>query len=194
MRNGLATLIACLLIFPEIASADRYHSAFRDAMPPAAIAAPGHGNGPAASTARRHRPPKIGPESFAKRFKLKPEHRRKPVQPIDPGHKPGKPDRPPFHGRPHYWWPATTTVVKEVPTVIIVQPPPPAVPEPPEPKEVWVPPVIGTRTEPGFWDYGVRKVWMGDHWRYEQDVTRKTWVPESQVQYVQQAGHWKMVE
>ena len=194
MRNGLAALIIGLLIFPEIASADRYHPAFRGAIPPAAIAAPGHGNGPSASTARRHGLPEIGRPPHAKRFTAKPGRRGKTIRPISPGLRPGKPNRPPFHGRPHYWWPTTTTVVKEVPTVIIVQPPPPAEPEPTKPKEVWVPPITGTRTEPGYWDYGVRRVWMGDHWRYEQDVTSKTWVPESQVRYVQQAGYWKVVE
>ena len=194
MRTGLATLIICLLILPVNASAGRYHSAFRGAIPPAAIAVPGHGKSPAVSTTRRHGQLKIGRHPLKKRFKAKPGTRRKPVHPIYPGHKPGKPNRPPFHGRPHYWWPATTTVVKEVPTVIIVQPPPPAAPEPPKPKEIWVPPVLGLRTEPGYWDYGVKKIWMGDHWRYEQDVTSKTWVPESQVKYVQQAGYWKVVE
>jgi hypothetical protein len=91
-------------------------------------------------------------------------------------------------------WPATTTVVKEAPTIVIVNPPPPAESPPPEPQKIWVPPVMGIRTEPGYWDYGVKKRWMGDHWRYEQDVTRKTWVPEAQVEVVKQAGYWKLAE
>ena len=116
----------------------------------------------------------------------------KPVHPIYPGHKPG---RPPIHDRPRYWWPVTNTVVQEPPTIIIVNTPPAAEPPaPPEPEKVWVPPVMDTRTEPGYWDYGVKKVWMGDHWRYEQDVEDKTWVPESQVQYVKQEGYWEFVQ
>ena len=194
MRNGLVVLIICLFLCPGIASADRFHSAFRGAMPPAAIAVHGHGNGPAASMKRQHWQPRLGRHPLAKPAHAKPGYRGKPVHPIHPGHKPGKPHRPPFHGRPHYWWPTTTTVVKEVPTVIIVQPPPPDLPKPPKPKEVWVPPVLGLRTEPGYWDYGVRKVWMGDHWRFEQDVTSKTWVPESQVRYIKQAGYWEVAE
>ena len=53
---------------------------------------------------------------------------------------------------------------------------------------------MDVRTEPGYWDYGVKKMWMGDHWRYEQDVTQKKWVPASQVEYVKQAGYWKVAE
>lgn len=115
----------------------------------------------------------------------------KPVHPIYPGDKPGRPG----HGRPGYWWPAGRTVVQEIQPVIIVNNPPPAEPAPaPELEKMWVPPVMDTRTEPGYWDYGIRKVWMGDHWRFEQDFTDKTWVTESQVEYVKQEGYWKIVE
>jgi len=127
------------------------------------------------------------------RFPSKPEHRPEPARPgFKPPHhhKPGRP----IHIRPRYGWPTTTTVVKEVPTIVIVNPPPPADPPPPKPREIWVPPVMGVRTEPGYWDYGVKKKWMGDHWRYEQDVTQKTWVPAAQVEYVKQAGYWKLAE
>jgi hypothetical protein len=104
-------------------------------------------------------------------------------------------NRPPRRGRLRHWGPTTTTtVVKESPTIVIVNPPPAEEPPPPEPRKTWVPPVMGIRTEPGYWDYGVKKVWMGDHWRYEQDFTEKTWVPASQVKYVKQAGYWKVAE
>jgi hypothetical protein len=123
-------------------------------------------------------------------------HGGKPVQPIYPGDKPGRPG----HGRPEndlprYWWPAATTVVREVQPVIIVNNPPPEAPATPFPAEkVWVPPVMGTRTEPGYWDHGIKKVWMGDHWRYEQDFEERKWVPETQVTVVEQEGYWKFVE
>jgi len=125
------------------------------------------------------------------RLRLHPGSPGKPVHPIYPGYKPGKPGR----GRPGYGWPASTTVVREFQPIIIVNNPPPLVPAPaPEPEEVWVPPVMDTRTEPGYWDYGVKKVWMGDHWRYEQDHEERIWVPASQVRYVKQEGYWKPVE
>ena len=112
----------------------------------------------------------------------------KPVHPIYPGYKPG-------HGRPVYWWSASTTVVQETPPIIIVNNPPPAAPAPPpEAEKVWVPPVMDTRIEPGYWDYGIKKAWMGDHWRYEQDHDERIWVPESLVKYVKQEGYWKTVE
>ncbi|MCB2147073.1 MAG: hypothetical protein KQI81_11405 [Deltaproteobacteria bacterium] len=122
------------------------------------------------------------------RLPVNPGYPGKPVHPIYPGYKPG-------HGRPVYWWPAGSTVVREPPTIIIVNNPPPAAPAPPpEPEKMWVPPVMDTRTEPGYWDYGIRKIWMGDHWRYEQDLDERIWVPESQVKYVKQEGYWKTVE
>jgi hypothetical protein len=101
--------------------------------------------------------------------------------------------RPDRYGRryPRYWWPASTVVVRKTrPIVVINVPPPPA----PEPKKVWVPPVMGTRTQPGFWDYAIRKVWMGDHWLFTQDFLKRTWVPPYQVEYVKQEGYWKIVE
>lgn len=125
------------------------------------------------------------------RRSLHPGSPGKPGHPIYPGYKPGRPG----HGRPGYWWPASTTVVREIQPIIIVNNPPPVVPAlPPEPEEVWVPPVMDTRTEPGYWDYGVKKVWMVDHWRYEQDHEERIWVPASQVRYVKQEGYWKPVE
>ena len=121
-----------------------------------------------------------------------------------PGHRPGKPGHPIYPGYRPPWpgqgplpspWPATTTIVREVQPVIIVNTPPAAdPPAPPEPQKVWVPPVMDTRVEPGYWDYGIRKVWMGDHWRYEQDFDRPTWVPEREVRYVRQEGYWSIVE
>ena len=114
----------------------------------------------------------------------------KPAHPIYPGYKPGRPG----HGHPGYGWPASTTVVREIQPIIIVPPPPVTPAPPPEPEEIWVPPVMDTRTEPGYWDYGVKKEWMGDHWRYEQDHEERIWVPASQVRYVKQEGYWKPVE
>ena len=117
-------------------------------------------------------------------------HPVKPVHPIHPGDKPHKPGYRP----PGYWWPATRTVVRETETIVIVTTPAPTEPPPPQPQEIWVPPVMGTRAEPGYWDYGVKKIWMGDYWRYEQDLDAKVWVPESEVQYVKQAGYWTVAE
>ena len=125
------------------------------------------------------------------RLPVHPGYPGKPVHPIYPGYKPGRPG----HGRPAYWWPASTTVVRETQPIIIVNNPPPAAPAPlPEPEKVWVPPVMGTRTEPGYWDYGIKKLWMGDHWRYEQDHEERVWVPEAQVKIVKQEGYWKTVD
>lgn len=100
------------------------------------------------------------------------------------------------HYRPKYRWPGgPPTVVREIQPIVILTPAPSQEPPPPpEPQKVWVPPVMGTRTEPGYWDYGIRKVWMGDHWRYEQDVDQPIWVPERQVEVVKQEGYWKIVE
>lgn len=99
------------------------------------------------------------------------------------------------HGSHTYWRPIRTTVVREIQPIIIVNYPPPAEPTPPpEPQKTWVPPVMGTRTEPGYWDYGIRKQWMGDHWRYEQDFEDKIWVPEAQVAVVKQEGYWQIIE
>ena len=53
---------------------------------------------------------------------------------------------------------------------------------------------MGTRIEPGYWDYGIRKVWMGDHWRYEQDIDQPRWVPERMVEAVKEEGYWKILE
>jgi hypothetical protein len=118
----------------------------------------------------------------------------KPVHPIYPGHKPGKPGHGhPGKHRPRYWWPSSTTVVREVQPIIIVNNPAPPAPAP-EPEKIWVPPVMGTRTEPGYWDHGIKKIWMGDHWRYEQDFETRKWVPEAQVAVVEQEGYWKIVE
>lgn len=140
---------------------------------------------------QKHPSNRLGRHRFPERLPYHPKHPGKPVHPIYPGTKPGKPG---YH-RPIYWWPATRTVVRETETIIIVSPPPPTEPPaPPEPQKVWVPPVMDTRTEPGYWDYGVKKIWMGDHWRYEQDAENKVWVPASQVPYVKQAGYWKFVE
>jgi len=86
-------------------------------------------------------------------------------------------------------------VVRETQPIIIVYNPPPVAPAPPPtPQRIWVPPVLDTRSEPGYWDYGVKKVWMGDHWRYEQDHEKRVWVPASQVKYIKQEGYWKPVE
>ena len=131
----------------------------------------------------RFRPPSRRP--------MKPGSFSKPVHPIYPSAKPGRPG----HGRPGYWWPAGTTVVREVQPIIIMTNPPAVAPAPPpDPEEVWVPPVVDTRTQPGYWDYGVKKMWMGDHWRYEQDHEQRIWVPAAQVKYVRQEGYWKPVE
>lgn len=107
----------------------------------------------------------------------------------DSGRRPYRPG----HGRPPWVWPAASTVVRETRTIVIVAPPVEAPTPPPEPQYVWIPPVMETRTEPGYWDYGVKKIWMGDHWRFEQNVREKTWVPPAQVTVVKQAGYWQPV-
>lgn len=115
----------------------------------------------------------------------------KPVHPIVPGHKPDRPG----NGYPRHGWTGSTSVVREVqPIVIVNAPPPEPISPPPQPRMVWVPPLMETRTQPGYWDHGIKKVWMGDHWRFEQDFKEKTWVPESEVRVVRQAGYWKPVE
>lgn len=79
--------------------------------------------------------------------------------------------------------------------IVVVAPPVHQEPPPaPEPQKIWVPPVMGTRTEPGYWDYGIRKVWMGDHWRFEQDLNQRRWMPEKKIEVVKQEGYWKLVE
>jgi hypothetical protein len=113
---------------------------------------------------------------------------------IRPAHKPGKHSKP-GHDRPGYYRPFRTTVVRESQPIIIINNPPPTPPPPvPEPERIYVPPVMDTRTEPGYWDHGIKKRWMGDHWRYEQDFEIKTWVPATQVEYVKQEGYWTTVE
>jgi hypothetical protein len=143
------------------------------------------------------RPARCASQDRHRRFKrparlpVHPGSPGKPVHPIYPGYKPGRPG----HIRPGYWWPTSTTVVRETqPIIIVVDPPSVAPAPPPKPEEEWVPPVMDTRTEPGYWDYGVKKVWMGNHWRYEQDHEELIWVPASQVRYVKQEGYWKPVE
>lgn len=112
-----------------------------------------------------------------------------------PIHSRERPHPPGGRGRPLTVWPGTTTVVREIQPIIIIAPPSPGEPPPaPEPARIWVPPVMETQTEPGYWDYGIRKVWMGDHWRYEQDFDRPVWVPEKQVEVVRQEGYWKTAE
>jgi hypothetical protein len=112
-----------------------------------------------------------------------------------PIHSRERPHPPGARGRPLTVWPGGTTVVREIQPIIIIAPPSPEEPPPaPEPGRIWVPPVMETQTEPGYWDYGIRKVWMGDHWRYEQDFDRPVWVPEKQVEVVRQEGYWKTAE
>jgi hypothetical protein len=119
---------------------------------------------------------------------MRPGH---PAHPICPADKPCRPGNKPC--RPGVWWPVATSVAPEPRPIVIVNHPPAVTPTPPppEPQQVWVPPVMGTRMEPGYWDYGIKKSWMGDHWRYEQDFDTPAWVPESEVQYVKQEGYWK---
>lgn len=114
-----------------------------------------------------------------------------PDKPAYRGH-PGEKSARTRHARPRRWWPVITTIQREVQPIVIVTPPLPAEPvPPPEPEKVWVPPVMDTRTEPGYWDFEIKKVWMGDHWRYEQDLKERTWVPATQVEFVKQAGYWR---
>lgn len=111
--------------------------------------------------------------------------------PVGPNHQPSKHG----HDRRYDHRPVATTVVQEIQPIIVVSPPLPTQPPlPSEPEKVWVPPVTDTRTETGYWDYGIKKTWMGDHWRYEQDPEQRVWVPESQIEVVTQAGYWKIVE
>jgi hypothetical protein len=92
---------------------------------------------------------------------------------------------------------STTTIVNEVRPIVVVTPPAAAektaTPEPQAERE-WVPPVVETVTQPGYWDYAIKRTWMGDHWRYEQDRAQKTWIPATQVRVVTQAGYWRTVE
>lgn len=115
--------------------------------------------------------------------------------PHRPNHPADRPHHHPGRRRPLTVLPGSTTVIREIQPIIIVTPPSPKEPPPaPEPEQIWVPPVMGTRTEPGYWDYGIRKTWMGDHWRYEQDFDQPVWVPEKQAEYVKQEGYWKIAE
>jgi hypothetical protein len=139
-----------------------------------------------ASPSRKHKIPRPLHERM-----FNPGKPGKPTHPIYPGDKPGRPGG----GHWPFWRPVSTTIVREVQPVIIVNTPPTTQAEPPpEPEKVWVPAVMDTRTEPGYWDYGVKKRWMGDHWRFEQDFATRVWVPETQVKYVSQEGYWKTVE
>ncbi len=105
-------------------------------------------------------------------------------------HKPGKP----WRGRPVTWWPVAAPAAPEpAPVVIVYRPPSEPAPAPEPPKE-WVPAVMATRIEPGYWDHPIKKIWMGDHWRFVQDLAKRRWVPEAVVEYVKQAGHWKTVD
>ncbi|MDL2274871.1 hypothetical protein LJC22_01945 [Desulfosarcina sp. OttesenSCG-928-G10] len=133
----------------------------------------------------------------------RPSEPEKPAPPEEKKKRPkwpiiNRPSKPETIHPPHYpFWPhRTTTVIRETQPVIVINNPPaePQPPPKPEPKYLWVPPVMGKRTEPGHWEYGVQKIWMGDHWRYEQDETQKTWVPEKEVDYVQEPGYWDVVE
>lgn len=89
-----------------------------------------------------------------------------------------------------------TTVVNEIQPIVVVAPAAPAEPEVQleEVKREWVPPVVETVTRPGHWDYAIKRSWMGDHWRYAQDFSEKTWVPAAQEQVVTQEGYWRTVE
>jgi len=118
---------------------------------------------------------------------------------VKPGHRPGHPVNKPCirqRRRPMVWYPvAHTTVVREQsPVAVVRQPPVPEPARPPEPRKIWVPPVMDTRTVPGFWDYEITKTWMGDHWRFDQNLKEKKWVPEAVVQYVKQEGYWAFAE
>ena len=97
--------------------------------------------------------------------------------------------------RPHVTHVTTTTVVNEITPVIVVEQ---KAPEPaatkPEIEREWVPPEVETVTEPGYWDYTIKRTWMGDHWRYEQDLTQKTWVPPTTAEVVKREGYWRIVE
>jgi len=193
MRKLFLIFAIYFSILPAIAFAGRHSFHSQTGMGASAAFKPRHVHGRIGSPTHTYWSNGIARPLLPNRSPSGPGHRQQQAKPgIKPPHH-GKP-KPPMHVRPRYVWPATTTVVKEVPTIVIVNPPPPAEPPPPEPQKTWVPPVMGVRTEPGYWDYGVKKKWMGDHWRYEQDVTRKTWVPEAQVEYVKQAGYWKVAE
>lgn len=191
MQLILILSLLCLLTGPAEVMADRYQSGARAGLRLQARAM-------SRDIHRQMRSPKLlpsrgglGRHRLPSQLPVYPGSTGKPVHPIYPGHKPCKPG----HDRPRYWWPVSTTVTQEPPTIIIVNAPPAAEPPvPPEPEKIWVPPVMDTRTEPGYWDYGVKKIWMGDHWRYEQDFEEKTWRPESEVQYVKQAGYWTSAE
>lgn len=193
MRKRFLVFAIYFSILPAIAAADRYPFPTRIGKSASAAAKTGHLQGRMAVPTHPYWENGIALPLLPHRSSAKPGHRRQIAKPGFKGPHHGR-HKPPKHIHPRYWWPATTTVVKESPTIVIVNSPPPAAPPPPEPQKIWVPPVIGVRTEPGYWDYGVKKIWMGDHWRYEQDVTRKTWVPASQVEVVKQAGHWELAE
>lgn len=133
---------------------------------------------------RRRRP---SPVRLRRRPEFSERHRR-----LTRRHEEYRRARRRHHG---YWWPGRTVLVDEEQPIVIVNIPAP--PEPPpaiEPQAVWVPAVMGTRTEAGYWDYAIKKVWKGDHWLFEQDFEKPRWVPPTTVEYVKQEGYWKIVE
>ena len=191
MKRLLTTLLISVFAMPAVGAADRFSLGNRIGVQLKVAPALRDRHRQASWQSQKHPSNRLRRHRFPSRLPYHPKHPVKPVHPICPGKKP---DKPGYH-RPIYWWPTTRTVVRETETIIIVSPPPPAEsPAPSEPQKEWVPPVMDTRTEPGYWDYGVKKKWMGDHWRYEQDVENKIWVPASQVTYVKQAGYWKVVK
>lgn len=191
MPRILIVLLVCLFTGPADGWAGRYHSGSRVGIRFQAQPKFQGNRSQMGSPLRQPTGNRLGRHRFPSRLPSNPHPPGKPVHPIYPGDKPCRPG----YQRPGYGWPVTGTVVRETETIIVVNTPPPAEPPPPpEPEKVWVPPVMDTRTEPGYWDYGVKKVWMGDHWRYEQDLDIRTWVPESQVRYVKQAGYWTFAE
>jgi hypothetical protein len=153
----------------------------------------------AASDHYRHGRVQVGPAALRParptqpvKDAAQPAFTRQPGYRAHRGHRPGKPCR----GRPVTWWPIATAVAPQpAPVVIVFRPPPEPAPLPePEPKKEWVPPVMATRTEPGYWDHPIKKVWMGDHWRFVQHLEKRRWVPEAVVAYVKQAGYWKTID
>ena len=58
--------------------------------------------------------------------------------------------------------------------------------------EVWIPAKEERTWVPGFWSYGIRKTWRGDHWHYETNPNDKKWVNGHFEIKVVDPGHFEI--